>query len=127
MAPMSKTRQLEFGISIFEHIITFLNIVIVLRLLILSINIENFRVATTGKLSQIGQNIKFVQMIFENITNPIIKPFDNLLLGLLGETYRELASVLTPMFVIIIFLMISVIIKVSLPQIIAYLERRRDF
>jgi hypothetical protein len=120
---MIKSKNVKYVIDLSEYFLTFLNLIIALRLVILSIDIDNFRDTVSGKLTPIGNNIKFSQMLITNITNPIIKPFKSILLSFSSGSDEGLISILSPAFTIMFLLILMALVKVLTPVIMDYAER----
>lgn len=110
----------------FENLITFINVVIVFRLLILAIDIDFFRDGSTGKLSALGENIKFFQLIVEGVTNPIVVPFKNIILFFASNADVELVNILAPVFVIVGLVLLNLIVKLSQSYYDLYFNKKRD-
>lgn len=119
---MVKASDIRRYIKFIEYFLTTLNVLIFIRVLALVINIDYFRDDQTGKLTLLGEKIKFIQVIIENITNPVFRPFENILMFMLPKADVELISILAPIFIIIFILFFNLILKLLTPYIIHFIR-----
>lgn len=109
------------------NIITAINLIILLRLMFQSIEIDFFRFPSTGKLSQLGQSIKIVQMFIQGITEPFIVPFKVLMSGVVNTPDKELIDILAPIFAIVLLLIASALLKLFMPYINEYKRKKNEY
>lgn len=107
------------------YLMTLINAVIVFRLLTLSISVDWFRDDMTGKLSTFGYDVKFFQIIIENLTNPLINPLKSIILSF--ENFDSgLVNIVAPVLVIILLFICSLVLKMITPYILSFFRDEED-
>lgn len=119
---MKKNNVQKHSLELVEYVFITVNLLVVFKILVLSIDINYFR-EQGGSLSVLGEYIKFSQMLFENITNPIVKPFKAFFPSSMDA---ELANILAPVLAIILIFFLNIAYKLALPYVLDYLRRESD-
>lgn len=120
---MLKAKHVNNTIVGLEYLLFIMNVVIAFRLIALYIDLNIFIDYKTGKMSFLGQNIKFLQTMIVNITNPFINTFKNILMDIMGLENAGLVNILAPAFSIVVLLLFITVLKISAPFISRYLRK----
>lgn len=120
---MIKAKHISNIINILEYVLFIMNGVIAFRLIVLYIDLNQFIDYNTGRMSFMGKNIKFFQTIIINLTNPLINPFKNTLMDIMGQSNTDLVTILAPAFLIVVLLLIIAILKLTAPSIMRYIRK----